>query len=190
MMKLIRTIPHEEGVSIPVSDPKKAHEALAGPDPEPMNEDQTGSDSGKLHVSLAGPNPEAHDEFLTTATQNVHELQKLITDERASMINHNVIFGLYDQEKSKVREESDSTIPDSSHQTVTSTPPLLLPSHSYPELRNLKDPKEISKQKEQDDIPTKDEGNDSDMRTTDNATFPSFDHYVTTGKEDALSKLI
>ncbi|GJW77436.1 hypothetical protein Tco_0139118 [Tanacetum coccineum] len=37
---------------------KKAHEALAGPDPEPMNEDQTGSDSGKLHVSLAGPNPE------------------------------------------------------------------------------------------------------------------------------------
>ncbi|GJU96216.1 hypothetical protein Tco_1320972 [Tanacetum coccineum] len=41
------------GVSIPVSDPEKAHEALAGPDPEPMNEDQTGSDSGKLHVSLA-----------------------------------------------------------------------------------------------------------------------------------------
>ncbi|GJZ54144.1 hypothetical protein Tco_0609029 [Tanacetum coccineum] len=35
------------GVSIPVSDPKKAHEALAGPDPEPMKEDQTGSDSGR-----------------------------------------------------------------------------------------------------------------------------------------------
>ncbi|GJT28895.1 hypothetical protein Tco_0909170 [Tanacetum coccineum] len=46
------------GVSIPVSDPEKAHEAQAGPDPEPMQEDQTGSDSGKLHVSLAGPNPE------------------------------------------------------------------------------------------------------------------------------------
>ncbi|GJX81188.1 hypothetical protein Tco_0329337 [Tanacetum coccineum] len=30
------------GVSIPVSVPEKAHEALAGPDPEPMNEDQTG----------------------------------------------------------------------------------------------------------------------------------------------------
>ncbi|GJY71426.1 hypothetical protein Tco_0475129 [Tanacetum coccineum] len=40
------------------SDPEKAHEALAGPDPEPMQEDQTGSDSGKVHVSLAGPNPE------------------------------------------------------------------------------------------------------------------------------------
>ncbi|GJT93678.1 hypothetical protein Tco_1082523 [Tanacetum coccineum] len=47
------------GVSIPVStqgqagsDPEKAHEALAGPDPEPMKEDQTGSDSGKVHVSL------------------------------------------------------------------------------------------------------------------------------------------
>ncbi|GJX31255.1 hypothetical protein Tco_0241110 [Tanacetum coccineum] len=33
------------GVSIPVSDPVKAHEALAGPDPEPMKEDQTGIDS-------------------------------------------------------------------------------------------------------------------------------------------------
>ncbi|GJS17685.1 hypothetical protein Tco_0412157 [Tanacetum coccineum] len=32
-----------------------------------------------------------------------------------------------DQEKSKVREESDSTIPDSSHQTVTSTPPVIPP---------------------------------------------------------------
>ncbi|GJX09254.1 hypothetical protein Tco_0199113 [Tanacetum coccineum] len=32
-----------------------------------------------------------------------------------------------DQEKSKVREESDSTIPDPSHQTVTSTPPVIAP---------------------------------------------------------------
>ncbi|GKC43689.1 hypothetical protein Tco_1061411, partial [Tanacetum coccineum] len=31
------------GVSIHVSDLEKAHEALAGPDPEPMKEDQTGS---------------------------------------------------------------------------------------------------------------------------------------------------
>ncbi|GJU32878.1 reverse transcriptase domain-containing protein [Tanacetum coccineum] len=31
---------------------------VSGPDPEPMQEDQTGSNSGKLHVSLAGPNPE------------------------------------------------------------------------------------------------------------------------------------
>ncbi|GKA85840.1 hypothetical protein Tco_0807494 [Tanacetum coccineum] len=47
------------GASIPVSVPEKAHEALAGPDPEPMQEDPApGSNSGKLHVSLAGPNPE------------------------------------------------------------------------------------------------------------------------------------
>ncbi|GJV22252.1 hypothetical protein Tco_1371272 [Tanacetum coccineum] len=71
------------GVSIPVSNPEKAHEALAGPDPEPMKEDQTGSDSGKLHVSLAGPNPEhMDDEFLATAYPKVHENLKLITDER------------------------------------------------------------------------------------------------------------
>ncbi|GJW76539.1 hypothetical protein Tco_0138221 [Tanacetum coccineum] len=77
-------------VSIPVStqgqagsDPEKAHEAKAGPDPEPMQEDQTGSDSGKLHVSLAGPNPKhMDDEFLATAYLKVHENLKLITDER------------------------------------------------------------------------------------------------------------
>ncbi|GKB60452.1 hypothetical protein Tco_0916638 [Tanacetum coccineum] len=45
------------GVSIPVSDPEKAHEALAGPDPEPMQEDQTGSNSGKLQCPLTGPKP-------------------------------------------------------------------------------------------------------------------------------------
>ncbi|GKG34112.1 hypothetical protein Tco_0434271, partial [Tanacetum coccineum] len=32
-----------------------------------------------------------------------------------------------DQEKSKVIEESDSTIPNPSHQTVTSTPPVIAP---------------------------------------------------------------
>ncbi|GKD44582.1 hypothetical protein Tco_1269227, partial [Tanacetum coccineum] len=32
-----------------------------------------------------------------------------------------------DQEKSKVIEESDSTIPNPSHKTVTSTPPVIAP---------------------------------------------------------------
>ncbi|GJV47873.1 hypothetical protein Tco_1438085 [Tanacetum coccineum] len=36
---------------------KNAHEDLAGPDPKPMQEDQTRSDSGKVHMSLAGPKP-------------------------------------------------------------------------------------------------------------------------------------
>ncbi|GJT57826.1 hypothetical protein Tco_0992880 [Tanacetum coccineum] len=74
---------------------------VSGPDPEPVQEDQTGSNSGKLHVSLAGPNPEhMDDEFLATA---------------------------YPKEKSKVIEESDSTIPDPSHQTVTSNLPVIAP---------------------------------------------------------------
>ncbi|GJY79970.1 hypothetical protein Tco_0492721, partial [Tanacetum coccineum] len=140
------------GVSIPGSDPVKAHEALAGPDPEPMEEDQTGSDSGKLHVSLAGPNPEhMNDEFLATAYPKVHENLKLITDKRviddkpeshsgsmSSMKNLDDTFNFGDQflhdnpteddqEKSKAREESDSTIPDPSHQTETSTPPVIAP---------------------------------------------------------------
>ncbi|GJT05189.1 hypothetical protein Tco_0839651 [Tanacetum coccineum] len=151
------------GVSIPVSDPEKAHEAQAGPDPEPMQEDQTGSDSGKLHVSLAGPNPEhMDDEFIATAYPKVHENLKLITGERVlndkpeshsgSMsslknLDDTVNFGdqfLHDQpteddqEKSKAREESDSNIPDPSHQTVTSNPPVIPPfaeiSSSMPSL--------------------------------------------------------
>ncbi|GJW18593.1 retrovirus-related pol polyprotein from transposon TNT 1-94 [Tanacetum coccineum] len=150
------------GVSIPVSAPEKAHEALAGPDPEPMKEDQTGSDSGKLHVSLAGPNPEhMDDDFLATAYPKVHENLKLITDERvidnkpeshsgsmSSMKNLDDTFNFGDQflhdnpteddqEKSKVREESDSTIPDSSHQTVTSTPPVMLLYRMYHPLSRL-----------------------------------------------------
>ncbi|GKC09079.1 hypothetical protein Tco_1000689 [Tanacetum coccineum] len=56
---------------------------VSGPDPEPVQEDQTGSNFGKLHVSLAGPNPEhMDDEFLATAYPKVHENLKLITDER------------------------------------------------------------------------------------------------------------
>ncbi|GJX36208.1 retrovirus-related pol polyprotein from transposon TNT 1-94 [Tanacetum coccineum] len=67
------------GVSIPVSDPEKAHEALAGPDPEPMKEDQTGSDSGKLHVSLAGQQLAHGMKNSSPAYPKVHENLKLIT---------------------------------------------------------------------------------------------------------------
>ncbi|GJY75822.1 hypothetical protein Tco_0480938 [Tanacetum coccineum] len=102
------------------------------------------------------------DEFFTTVYLKVHENLKLITDERviddkpeshsgsmSSMKNldDSVNFGdqfLHDkpteddQEKSKVREESDSTFPDPSHQTVTSTPPVIPPfteiSSSIPSL--------------------------------------------------------
>ncbi|GKA95969.1 hypothetical protein Tco_0818064 [Tanacetum coccineum] len=48
-------------------DPEKAHEALAGPDPEPMKEDQTGSDSGKLHVFLGTTLRALDDEVLATS---------------------------------------------------------------------------------------------------------------------------
>ncbi|GJV19408.1 hypothetical protein Tco_1368428 [Tanacetum coccineum] len=44
---------------------------MSGPDPEPMQENQTGSNSRKLHVSLAGPNPEHIDDELTEAEEAV-----------------------------------------------------------------------------------------------------------------------
>ncbi|GJU58207.1 hypothetical protein Tco_1235973 [Tanacetum coccineum] len=110
------------------------------------------------------------DEFLATAYPKVHENLKLITDERvieenpeshsgsmSSMKNldDSDNFGdqfLYDkpteddQEKSKVIEESDSTIPDPSHQTVTSTPPVIAPftEFSYPKPSSLVTPPPIN----------------------------------------------
>ncbi|GJR15517.1 hypothetical protein Tco_0798169 [Tanacetum coccineum] len=71
------------------SDPEKAHEALAGPDPEPMQEDP-GSNSGKAH---------------------------LITDERVIEDNPESHSG------SGLHEKSRMTL----HQTVTSTPPVMVP---------------------------------------------------------------
>ncbi|GKF88729.1 hypothetical protein Tco_0262692, partial [Tanacetum coccineum] len=78
------------GVSIPVSVPEKAHEALATSYP-------------KVHENL---------KLITLRDQFLYD--KLTED---------------DQEKSKVIEESDSTIPDPSHQTVTitSSPPVIVP---------------------------------------------------------------
>ncbi|GJS95408.1 hypothetical protein Tco_0802376 [Tanacetum coccineum] len=85
------------------------------------------------------------------AYPKVHENLKLITDERVIKDNPESHSGsmssmknledtdnfgdqfLYDkptkddQEKSKVIDESDSTIPDPSHQTVTSTPTVITP---------------------------------------------------------------
>ncbi|GJR53184.1 hypothetical protein Tco_1403705 [Tanacetum coccineum] len=60
------------GVSIPVSDPEKAHEALAGPDPEPMKEDQERIITLENYMCpLAGPNPEhMMMNFLATSTQS------------------------------------------------------------------------------------------------------------------------
>ncbi|GKB24055.1 hypothetical protein Tco_0863456, partial [Tanacetum coccineum] len=42
---------------------------VSGPDPKPVQEDQTRSNSGKLHVSLAGPNPEHMEGGLTEAEE-------------------------------------------------------------------------------------------------------------------------
>ncbi|GKF98096.1 hypothetical protein Tco_0296879, partial [Tanacetum coccineum] len=53
------------------SDPGQGHEALAGSNLEPMQED---SGLGKERVALAGPNPKHMDEdFYATAYPKVHE---------------------------------------------------------------------------------------------------------------------
>ncbi|GJR44685.1 hypothetical protein Tco_1312788 [Tanacetum coccineum] len=186
---------------------------MSGPDPEPMQEDQTGSNSGKLHVSLAGPNPEhMDDEFLVTAYPKVHENLKLITDERvikenpeshsgsmSSMKNLDDTYNfgdqfLYDkpteddQEKSKVIEESDSTIPDPSHQTVTSTPPVIAPFTNITpfialQLRVARLEQEMSEVKKTD--------HQADVLASIKSQVPmAVDKYLGTKLDDALLKIL
>ncbi|GJU41185.1 hypothetical protein Tco_1194142 [Tanacetum coccineum] len=118
----------------------------------PMKEDRTDQTLENYMYLLLDRNLITMDmNSLATAYPKVHENLKLITDERviddkpeshsgsmSSMKNLDDTFNfgdqfLYDkpteddQEKSKVREESDSTIPDPSYQTVTSTPPVIAP---------------------------------------------------------------
>ncbi|GKD36336.1 hypothetical protein Tco_1251845 [Tanacetum coccineum] len=98
------------GVSIPVSDPEKAH--------EPPRFMKNLNDHNRRRV--IDDKPESHsgsmssmknlDDTFNFGDQFLHD--KPTED---------------DQEKSKAREESDSTIPDPSHQTVTSTPPVIAP---------------------------------------------------------------
>ncbi|GJS74447.1 hypothetical protein Tco_0707288 [Tanacetum coccineum] len=96
------------GVSIPVSDPEtpypKVHENLKLITDERVIDDKPESHSGSMSSM------KNLDDTFNFGDQFLHD--KPTED---------------DQEKSKVREESDSTIPDSSHQTVTSTPPVIPP---------------------------------------------------------------
>ncbi|GKE68602.1 hypothetical protein Tco_1526674 [Tanacetum coccineum] len=117
---------------------RQGHEALAGSNFEPMQED---SGPGKEHVALAGPNPEHMDEdFSVTAYPKVHENLKLRTDEHVILENPESSFATLssmknldetdnfgdqflndkptedDQEKTNVVDETNSIIPDPSHQ--------------------------------------------------------------------------
>ncbi|GKA52219.1 hypothetical protein Tco_0745415 [Tanacetum coccineum] len=94
-----------------------------------------------------------------------------------------------DQEKSKVREESDSTIPDSSHQTVTSTPPVIAPftevSSSKPSLllRVARLEQEMSEVKKTD--------HSADVLASIRSQVPTaVDNYLGTKLDDALLKVL
>ncbi|GKD87644.1 hypothetical protein Tco_1358798, partial [Tanacetum coccineum] len=127
------------------------HDSTTGPSSQPeddtsekvIHESSSTSDSERTESETEAAAPKAY--------PKVHENLKLITNERviednpeshsgsmSSMKNLEDTdnFGdqfLYDkpteddQEKSKVVDESDSTIPDPSHQNVTATPPVIAP---------------------------------------------------------------
>ncbi|GJU40991.1 hypothetical protein Tco_1193948 [Tanacetum coccineum] len=100
---------------------------VSGPDPEPVQEDQTGSIEGfkylepvqeeKTRLDLnsveitccllldpnnTDPNPEHMDDEFSRSQPKVHEYLKLITDDVSRRKIQNVILVLYDKEKSKV----------------------------------------------------------------------------------------
>ncbi|GKE28923.1 hypothetical protein Tco_1444307, partial [Tanacetum coccineum] len=123
------------------SDPGQGHEALAGSNLEPMQED---SGPGKEHVTLAGPNPEHTDEdFYATSYPKVHENLKLRTDEHAILENLESSSGTLSSMKNLDETENfgdqflnDKPIEDDQEKTnvVTSAPPVNAPviNISYP----------------------------------------------------------
>ncbi|GJU66999.1 hypothetical protein Tco_1253258 [Tanacetum coccineum] len=137
------------GISIPAST-----QGQVGPDHEnlmrlvrtrTLSYKETGLDQTleKLHMSLdervIDDNPESHSGSMSSM-KNLED-----TDNFGDQF-------LYDkptkddQEKSKVVDESDSTIPDPSHQTVTLTPPVIAPftKFSYPKPYSLVTPPPIN----------------------------------------------
>ncbi|GJU51837.1 hypothetical protein Tco_1221392 [Tanacetum coccineum] len=89
-------------VSIPVSDPVKAHEAQAGPDPEAHARRPDWTDYVKLHVShYWSSNPsDMDDEFLATTYQRSHCLhqstRKLQQSHTSLPKNHSIIALQYE----------------------------------------------------------------------------------------------
>ncbi|GJV28520.1 hypothetical protein Tco_1384968 [Tanacetum coccineum] len=167
------------GVSIPVSRPvEKTHEAWLDQTMRPMLEG-TRMDIKLLKLLLItderviDDNPESHSGSMSSM-KNLDDTYN---------------FGdqfLYDkpteddQEKSKVREESDSTIPDPSHQTVTSTPPVIAP---FTDLRVARLEQEMSEVKKTD--------HSADVLASIKSQVPmAVDKYLGTKLDDALLKVL
>ncbi|GJT85870.1 hypothetical protein Tco_1067587 [Tanacetum coccineum] len=116
------------------SDPRKAHEALAGPDPEPMQGRPDWIQTlEKNTCALWTINPEHIDEeFLATAYPKVHENLKLITDERVIEDNPESHSGSMSSMKNL--EDTDNfgdqflnDKPPKKRSAITSPPPLIAP---------------------------------------------------------------
>ncbi|GKF68275.1 hypothetical protein Tco_0197954, partial [Tanacetum coccineum] len=64
------------------SNPGKTPESRPPPDDKKLDEDQAGPDLGKSRMDLAGPNPEpTNEDFMANIYPNVHESLKFPTDE-------------------------------------------------------------------------------------------------------------
>ncbi|GJU98600.1 hypothetical protein Tco_1327871 [Tanacetum coccineum] len=175
---------------------------------------QEDSGPGKEHVALAGPNPEHMDEdFYATAYPKVHENLKLRTDEHvilenpesssatlSSMKNLDETdnFGDQflndkptedDQEKTNVVDETDSIIPDLSHQTNTSAPSVttlvinILSPKPSSQLRVVKLEQDMSEVKKTD--------HSADVLASIQSQVPTVvDKYLGTKVDDALLKAL
>ncbi|GJZ55594.1 hypothetical protein Tco_0610787, partial [Tanacetum coccineum] len=152
--------------------PEKAHEALAGPDPEPMKEDQTGSDSGKLHVSLAGPNPEHMDDEGPSAGLNQGRSTKKRRSDSSASGSAKPPPKDDDQSSKKPREFDASA--SKQHPALTSIGWQITDTRDAGADSSMhrSDPESEHSEQSSDDISMQDEGNDSDMEDTDNAHIP------------------
>ncbi|GJV12926.1 hypothetical protein Tco_1354467 [Tanacetum coccineum] len=180
----IQRLPDVEGKgkAIAGSDPGQGHEALAGSNLEPMQED---SDPGKEHVALAGPNPKHMDEdfYATAYPKNLDETDNF----GDQFLNDKPTKD--DQEKTNVVDETDSIIPDLSHQTNTSAPPVTTP------VINISSPKPSSQLRvaklEQDMSEVKKTNHSAAVLASIQSQVPTVvEKYVGTKIDDALLKAL
>ncbi|GJR96235.1 hypothetical protein Tco_0268409 [Tanacetum coccineum] len=123
-------------VSIPVSDPEKAHEALAGPDPEPIKEDQTRSDSLKITYNVSSM---IHQKVIlvleaTTITTSLLEITTFITLQ--------LRVARLEQEMSEVKKIDHSA-------DVLASIKSQVPTASFKNQESEKSPKEIIQNKKE-----------------------------------------
>ncbi|GJU47133.1 hypothetical protein Tco_1204399 [Tanacetum coccineum] len=156
---------------------------VSGPDPEPMQEDQTGSNSGKLHVSLAGPNLSTlEEEFLGTPTQRRSEFPPYLIKSSRHNVTPPVIAPFTDVSSTKPSSLVTPPPINTEATTITTSLPEITPFIAL-QLRVARLEQEMSEVKKTD--------HSADVLASIKSQVPTVvDKYLGTKLDDALLKIL